>query len=175
MFSGRIAAHRIPAAPAIPMSTNATHRPVHTRRDCSRGGYSLLEVVLASTLTIGTLVPAMSLLREGMQISDKIDNQLLLANYATRLLEQQLAVVAANWTSGALQGDLAADGYGHLRYVVSRSDDALDGGIPNRLMNIQVTTYIDANGDDGLSAGEVDCTFTTKVGKLANYETKAGT
>ncbi len=145
------------------------------QRDLRRrtSGYSLLEVVLASTLTLSTLVPAMSLMRDGIQISKKIDNQLLMANYAVRQLEQQMAIVAASWTSGTMTGDFAIDGYPQLRYIVTRSDAVVDGGLANQLMSLTVTTYIDQNNDDSLTAGEVSCVFATKVGKLATYEAAA--
>jgi hypothetical protein len=138
-----------------------------------RGGYSLLEVVMASTLTLSTLVPTLHLLRDGMVLSRQIDQRLLLANYAVNCLERQLATVSAIWSSGQLQGDFASDGHPHVRYAIVRSDHDAEGGITGRLMVIRVTTYFDSNGDDGLSPGELSTVFETKVSKLATYEAAA--
>ena len=136
-------------------------------------GFSLLEVAMASTLTAIALVGALAMLRDGMAASETIDNRYLLTNYAVSKLEEQMAVVAASWTTGASVGDFAADGHADLRFQVTRSDAVLDGGLVDRLMHIQVTTYVDADGDDALDASEKNCTFRTKVGKFINYEALA--
>jgi len=133
-------------------------------------GFSLLEVLMASTLAAIALVSSLALLRDGMELSETIDDRLMITNYAVSAVERQLADVATNWTSGTEVGDYAADGHADIRYTASRSDAASDGGLPDRLMHIQVTTYLDANGDNALSADEKNCTFRTKIGKFATYE-----
>lgn len=134
-----------------------------------RGGYSLLELVLAIALVAGTLTPALALMRDGMSVSRLTDQQLLLTNYAIQKLEERMAVVAANWTEGTATGDLSANGFASVRYSVTSSDAVLDGGIVDSLMNIQVTTYWDEDGDDAQDAGELSCTFRTKVANLNSY------
>ena len=116
------------------------------------------------------LIGALALLRDGMAASKTIDDRQLLTNYAVSLLEEQLALVAGNWTSGAVTGDFATDGHGDIRYTAIRSDAVVDGGMVDQLMHIQVTTYVDADGDDALDASEKQCSFRTKVGKFATYE-----
>jgi hypothetical protein len=137
------------------------------------GGFSLLEVVMASALAAVALVGALALLRDGMAASKTIDDRLLLTNYAVSKLEEQLAWVAGNWTSGIALGDFAEDGHEGIRYMATRSDAVLDGGLVDRLMHVQVTTYVDADADDTLDADEKKCTFRTKVGRFANYEALA--
>jgi hypothetical protein len=84
-----------------------------------------------------------------------------------------MAVVAATWATGTLNGDFAADGHPNIRYTVTRSDSAVSGGITNRLMSISVTSYSDDDGDDVLDATEMRTVLTTKIAKLVNYEDKA--
>jgi hypothetical protein len=135
--------------------------------------YSLLEVVLASGICATALVPALALLRDSMTLADNIDTRHLLVLYGVSKMEEQLAVVAATWTTGTANGDFAADGHANIRYTVTRSDNPASGGITGRLMNVAVTTYSDDDGDDTMDATEMRTTLTTKIGKLVSYENKA--
>lgn len=151
------------------MTISARHR----RTPNPSAGYSLLELVLAVALVAGTLVPALALVRDGLAASETTDQRALMANYAVSKLEEQLALVAAGWTTGSVSGDLSADGHGELRYTITRSDASADGGIEDELMHIRVTTYIDEDGDDALDADEPQCQYRTKIGKFASYESIA--
>ncbi|QDU57124.1 hypothetical protein [Aeoliella mucimassa] len=128
---------------------------------------------MASTLCAVALVGGLELLRDGMIASRTIDQRQLMTNYAVSKLEEQLALVAATWTSGSASGDFAADGHADIRYSVNRSDAEANGGLVDRLMHIQVTTYLDEDSDDTLDSSEKNCTFRTKVGKFALYESLA--
>ncbi len=139
-----------------------------------RRGYSLLEVMLASSICAVALVPALAILRDGISATEAIDKRHMVLLYAVEKMEEQLAVVAANWTTAAASGDFASEGHPDIRYSVTRSDSAANGGIPNQLMNISVTAYDDVDGDDALDSGEPRTVLTTKVSKLATYESKAG-
>ena len=139
----------------------------------TRNAYSLLEVVLASAICASALVPALAFLRDGMTLADIIDKRHLLLMYGVSKMEEQLAVVAATWTTGTVTGDFAADGHANIRFTVTRSDEPASGGIANRLMNVSVTTYSDDDGDDVLDATEMRTILTTKIGKLVTYEKKA--
>ena len=97
----------------------------------------------------------------------------MMTTYAVSKLEEQLALVAANWISGTVLGDFAVDGNSSIRYIASRSDAESDGGLTDRLMHVQVTTYADDDGDDALDADEKRCVFRTKVGRFATYESLA--
>ena len=134
------------------------------------GGFSLLEVVMASTLSAIALVGALALLRDGMELSQTIDKRLLLTNYAVSKLEEQQAIVANGWVTGTISGDFSADGHSDIRFTVTRSDAVVDGGIVDRLMHLQVTTYDDADGDDLLDSEEDRTLFRTKIGKILSYE-----
>lgn len=142
--------------------------PRHRRTACH--AYSLLELVLAVALVAGTLVPSLALIRQGLELSETTDQRALLTNYAVGKLEEQLAIVAASWTSGTATGDFAVDGHADLRFSVTRSDAVADGGLVGELMHVQVTTYLDEDGDDAQDAGEPSCGLRTKIGKFASYE-----
>jgi Tfp pilus assembly protein PilV len=138
------------------------------------GGYSLLEVMVASSICVVALVPALAILRDGISATEAIDKRHMVLLYAVEKMEEELAVVAATWTNASASGDFASEGHPDIRYSVARSDSAANGGIPNQLMNVSVTAYDDADGDDALDAGEPRTVLTTKVSKLATYESLAG-
>ncbi len=125
---------------------------------------------MAVTLVAGTLVPALALIRDGLDLSQTTDEKALLTNYAVCKVEEHLALVAASWTSGTATGDFATDGFSNLRYLVTQSDAVADGGIVDALMHVQVTTYVDENNNDALDSTEPQCHFRTKIGKFASYE-----
>ncbi|QDU89913.1 hypothetical protein Pla175_33100 [Pirellulimonas nuda] len=134
-----------------------------------RQAYSLLEVALAVALVGGTLVPALRVVRDGLELSRTTDRHQLLANFAVAKLEEQLGVIATTWTSGQTTGSFTAEGFASLRYVAVRSDSPADGGIASRLMNVTVTVFDDANTNATLDAGERNTVFRTKVARLATY------
>lgn len=136
----------------------------------SRRGFSLLEVVMAAALAGIALVGALELLRDSVDLGQSIDNRQLLTNYAVSKLEEHLSIAAASWTNGTWSGNFATDGHPHIRYTAVRSDAGASGGIVDRLMHVQVTTYWDTNANNNLDAGESRCSFRTKIGKFATYE-----
>lgn len=144
-------------------------RAAHRTRFALRG-YSLVEVVAAIALMAATLVPAVEFVRYGMERSIEDDCRQLLALYAVSEIESKLGVVATSWTEGTTSGDFSADGNADIRFTTTCSDEVADGGIVDELMDIRSTVYYDANGDDSLSAGEMRCTYHTKIGKFATYE-----
>lgn len=136
--------------------------------------YSLLEIVLASGICASALVPALALVRDGVTLADRVDARHLLLLHGVSKMEEQLATVAAGWTEGTFTGNFAADGYANIRYIVAQSDEAASGGIVDRLMNVQVTTYRDDDGDAALDADEMRNIMRTKIGRFTSYANKAG-
>jgi hypothetical protein len=151
-------------------------REITVGRRWKRGksGYSLLEVVLASAICTTALVTALAILRDGMTNAGRIDTRNLMLIYGVSKMEEQLAVVAASWATGTLNGDFASDGFPNIRYTATRTDNPASGGLTNQLMSVSVTVYSDEDGDDTLDAGEMQSVFTTKISKLVNYEGMAG-
>jgi hypothetical protein len=136
--------------------------------------YSLLEVVLASGICATAMVPALALLRDGVTLADRVDARHLLLLYGVSKMEEHIAIVAAGWTEGTFTGNFAAEGHASVRYIVDRSDEAASGGIVDRLMNVEATTYRDDDGDAALDADEMRNVMRTKIGRFTSYENKAG-
>lgn len=135
-----------------------------------RSGYSLLELVMSVALMGGMLVPALELIRKGMELSTEIDQRQLLAGYASSQLEERMATVAASWTTGTFIGDYSSDGMSNIRFTTTCSDAVADGGVVDTLMVITTVTYLDANANDVFDSNELSCTYQTKLGKFATYE-----
>jgi hypothetical protein len=125
--------------------------------------------MLAVSLIAVALVPALRLMRNSFKIGRDIENRGLLVNYCVSKLEEQIPLLNTNWASGAANGNLAADGYSHVRYEIAHSDAAADGGIPDRLMAIVVTVWDDSNGNTSLDSDESQVTMRTKISKLSTY------
>jgi hypothetical protein len=130
----------------------------------------MLEMIAATALMAGTLAPALAVMRDAMALSREGVKRSLLANYAVQVLEEQAAMAMRNWTSATAAGNFAADGNSSLKYITVRSDAPASGGLTNRLMHIQVTTFEDTNANAAVDSGELKVQFRTKVAKLANYE-----
>jgi len=145
-------------------------------------GFSLLEMVAAAALVTGTMVPALAVIRDAMAQSRDLHRRNLLGNYVVQILEEQAAYVAfgdepisdPNWanaiSNSPTSGDFAGDSNENIRYTMTTSDNPANGGLLDQLMNIEVTVYDDANGNDSLDAGELQETYRTKVAKLNTYE-----
>jgi hypothetical protein len=134
---------------------------------------------MASALCAAALVPALMLMRNGMDVAREIDIKHQLLLYGVGTLEEQLSAVAAlgdAWPGSApAPGSFSADGHPDMRYVVTRSDSPANGGLTGRLMNVSVTTYYDEDGNGSQGAAEPSITLSTKIGKFTSYESEAGT
>lgn len=143
-------------------------------RSRARPAYSLLEVVLASAICAGALVPALAVMRDGVTLGETIDTRHLLVTYGVSKMEEQLAIASATWATGTLTGNFSTVGQPTIRFTATRSDAPASGGITNQLMNVSVTTFSDDNGNSTLDASEARIVLSTKVAKLASYVSKAG-
>ncbi len=135
----------------------------------ARRGQSLLELVLATTIIAGTLVPAMRLLRDALGHGRDVETLKRMSVYGTSKLEEYLASTSADWQVGSTSGNFAADGYPTLAYQVVRADDSADGGIVDQLMAITTTVWDDADGDGSIDNGERSVTFRSKIANLPEY------
>lgn len=147
-----------------------TRLPIRRR---SKKGCSLVEVVASIALMAATLVPAIELVRGSMEVSEETDRRQVLALYAVSQVEEQLGLAAMTWSAGSYTGSYATDGHATIRYDTVCSDDPLNGGVTGSLMDIRTTVYYDTNGDATLSAGELQCSYRTKVGRFATYTAAA--
>ncbi len=140
-----------------------------TATENRRRGHTLLEVVLAGALLATALVPALRLMRDGLALSRRIETQELLTTFCTSKLEEHLALCGADWQTGAYPGDFTAEGYANLRFIVTRSDFSVDGGITDQLMALTATAWEDSNGSGTVDAGEPSVVLSSKLAKLATY------
>ncbi len=76
----------------------------------------MIEVVLASSICITAIVPALAILRDGIALGEIIDTRHLLLTYGVSKMEEQLAVVGATWATGTVTGNFASDGQSTIRY-----------------------------------------------------------
>lgn len=139
------------------------------RPHARRRGQSLLELVAAVTLIAAALVPALRMMRDALEQSRRVETQELLSTLCVSKLEEHLALVFANWSATTVAGDFAADGYAQVRFRVVRSDDALQGGIADRLMAVTATVWEDQDGDTVLDVGEPSTVLASKAAKIEGY------
>ena len=142
-------------------------RKTRSRR---HSGQTLVELVAASLMLSVALVPGLRLLREGMKLSHKVETASIMSTLSASKLEQYMALAGATWDKTAASGSFASEGYANLRYSIVRSDDSVDGGIPDELMTITSTVWNDLDGDTTLDADEPDIVYSTKIARLAKYE-----
>ncbi len=140
------------------------------RTASARGAFSLLEMVMAAALVVGTLVPTMAVMRDSMAKSRDLNRRNLLSNYAVRVLESQAALVMTNWTSSTVTGNFSSDGHPNIRFSVIRSDAPANGGLTDQLMHLRVTVFDDTDGDGTADANEIRVLYRTKVARLQTYE-----
>jgi type II secretory pathway pseudopilin PulG len=133
-------------------------------------GFSLLEMVFATALLAGTLVPALAVMRDAMAISRQTTSQSLMANYAVQKLEEQTALGMGTWTDDTDAGNFAGEGHPEIAYTSVRSDDPAAGGITDGLMHLEVTLFEDLDSDLTPDSNELTLTMRTKIAKLATYE-----
>jgi hypothetical protein len=135
-----------------------------------RAAQTLLEVIAATTLLGLTVAPALRLLRDALEQSRRIENLEMAATLCVGKLEEQSNLTTATWQEGVLSGDFAAEGQSQLRYQVTKSQSAAEGGLPNRLMAVSVTVWHDVNANAARDATEPAVTLATKVAKMAIYQ-----
>jgi hypothetical protein len=140
----------------------------------ARPGYTLRELVSASALTGTVLVASLSLLRQAVDLSERIDRQNLIETLCVSRMEESLNIVAASFATSDVSGNISTQGFSSYRYRVIATDSPANGGISNRLMAVTCLVYFDENGDSALTTGEQSVTLATKVAKMALYTTEAG-
>jgi len=149
------------------------HPPLKRCVARTRGGHTLLELVMAAFVMGLVLVPALVLMRRSMELSRKLDTHNMMTTLAISKLEQHLAASAATFTEQTDSGDFTAEGHPELRFVVDRSADPADGGITDELMAVVVTVWHDEDGDQAQDADEPATSFGSKIAKMATYEDEA--
>ncbi len=146
--------------------------PVQQRR-YRRRGQTLLELVAASTIIAIALVPALRIMRDSVRVGRQTETANLLSTLSASMLEEHLALTAANWSTATASGTFATEGYPAVRYQVTRSDTAGDGGIPGVLMSIISTVWEDLDSDGSWDSGEPRAVFASKLALSIAYANEA--
>ena len=137
-------------------------------------GFSLLEMVAATTIIATFLVPALSVVRDSMAKSREMNHRNVLSTYAGHFLEYYTSLAANNWTSASCFSTsfsfAAPDGYAAIRIEITMSDNPSDGGLTGQLSHVQVTAYDDVNLNSTHDVNEPSVHYRTKVAKLNTYE-----
>ncbi|MHC2071043.1 type IV pilus modification PilV family protein [Bremerella sp. T1] len=136
----------------------------------SRGGYSLLEVVIATFLMGLAIIPAMNFMSGAIHASGELETWNQMNLLAVSKLEEQLSVAAADFTQGNESGTFTDPGLEAIRFSASRSTSATVGGIDERLMVISVTVWHDENGNTAIDASEAQVTYATKLASMTLYQ-----
>lgn len=136
-----------------------------------RRGNTLIELVAASTVLAIALVPALRLMRDALSVEEDIEYAAAMSTLCAGQLEQSLAKTSAAWNTATEGGSYSAIGYPRLKYSVTKSDAPANGGLTNRLLAITATVWDDADNNNVLDAGEKRVQFSSKLAKLAVYNT----
>lgn len=139
------------------------------RSSRSNRGASLLELIAASAVVAICLVGALRLMRDTMAVSSDIETADLMTTLCASKLEQALAQTASSWSTTTDAGDFSSMGYSNIRFSVTKSDSAGNGGITNRLMALTATVWQDTNSNSALDTGERRVVFSSKLAKMQLY------
>ena len=139
-------------------------------RSMRRRGNTLLEVIAASAVIAIALAPGLRILRDAIVVGEQVETADALSTFCAGRLEASLAVTCASWNTTSETGDYSILGYPAIKYSVTKSDAAIDGGIPNRLIAITVTVWNDADGNSALDADEHRQQLGCKIAKMARYD-----
>jgi hypothetical protein len=142
-------------------------------RSTPRHGNTMLEVVAASVILAGTLVPALRMMRDSLGVARDVETNDMMTTFCASRLEQALSQTCASWNTNTEAGDYTAVGYSNVRYSVTKSDAGVDGGIPDRLMAITAIVWNDANGNGAFESSEKNVRFASKLAKSVSYNYEA--
>lgn len=137
-----------------------------------RAGYTLVEVLMSGALVAMVIVPALTMMRHSLQLSQRVSDTNTLENLCVSKLEEHLAKVAVDSTfaDGMFSGTFSVEGQPEMRFQVTRTQSAGEGGVSGRLMVIHCIVWHDADGDTAQDTDEAHCTFSSKIAKLASYQ-----
>ena len=135
-----------------------------------RSGQTMVELLAATAIITIALVPALRLTRDGMMRAEELENAELRLALCTSKLEEEMARTAAAWDMSIRSGDFSGIGRSELRFMVTKSDAAVDGGIPGSLATIDAIVWHDEDQGGDLDSNENRIRLTTKLARLISYE-----
>ena len=135
----------------------------------ARRGNTLIELVAASSIIAIALVPALRIMRDALAVEEDCEHATAMSTLCAGQLEQTLAKTAAAWNTNAESGDYSSLGYSRLKYSVTKSDAPASGGLTGTLIAVTVTVWDDADSNGVLNVGEKSVQFSSKIAKIAAY------
>lgn len=133
----------------------AARRP--RRAGARRGGFTLTEVIIASTLLILAMVPILRALTSAIMSSTIIEQRTQSLVLAQGKLDDIRARSLYNYDQDFTQSSVSLDG----AYLC----DVADSVQTSNLRRLSVSVGYDTNGNNGLDAGEIDVTLTTLLAR----------
>jgi hypothetical protein len=119
---------------------------------------TLLEVLLASALLAGVLVPVFALVTRGVALARTLEENTRSVFLAAAQMERVLAAAEEDFFEDLSCGSLAL-GEGYLVTITETDGDTLD-------KEVAVQVGVDADGDGVLAEAEVRTTLVTIVGNV---------
>lgn len=123
----------------------------------------------ASGMMAALLVPTLAVMRHAMLQSEETALRKLLAQLAVLELEHACDQQMANWQASDTQVKAGSFNGVFARANIKTSDALADGGVPGRLMAVEVVVWGDVQANVALDAGEPKVKLVTKVAKLSSY------
>ncbi|MEZ6087598.1 MAG: type II secretion system protein [Pirellulaceae bacterium] len=132
-------------------------------------GQTMLELLAATSIISIALIPALRLTRESNLQLEQIELAEMRVALCTSKLEEAMAQTAASWDLSTQTGNFSSVGHPDLWFQVQKSDEAAEGGVPDRLATIEVTVWHDVDGGGDLDADEPSNQLATKLAKIISY------
>ena len=122
----------------------------------------MLDVIGASLVTAMVLVPSINIMRQSMDVNERIQLRQEMVTYCTNVVEMELADILNSPISKTSSG-IIYSGQKTVMSSITRSDSAEFGGIPGKLMAVSVTAWHDANNNKRIDRNESQFSLFTKA------------
>lgn len=116
--------------------------------------FTFVELIAAVFILTIVIVPATQHLADSMTMRRELEMNRMMAMLAVQSIEQQMAVINANFVTVNESGNFSAQGFPDIAYQHIRTDSYASGGIPNLLMTITVKIWHDKDNDLAQDANE---------------------
>ena len=123
----------------------------------NRGGFTLSEVVVASTLLLISIVPILKGLTNAHLVSSIVERKTKSLSLAQGKLDEVKARSVYNYASSFDTSDEQLD----TDYLCDVTDTSLGAN----LRKVKVEVGFDADSDSNLDSGEIEITLTTQLAK----------
>ena len=122
----------------------------------------MLDVIGSSLVTAMVLVPSINIMRQSMDVNERIQLRQEMVTYCTNVVEMELADILNSPVNKTSSG-IIYSGQKTVMSSITRSDSAEFGGIPGKLMAVSVTAWHDANNNKRIDRNESQFSLFTKA------------